>query len=148
MSENKVMKFMRLNEAAQLPKRATEGSAGYDLCALAGEPVVIKPGERVIIPTGLAVELPLNTAGMIFTRSGLGIKHGIHVTNGVGVIDWDYRGEIRVGLHNLSDESYVINPGERVAQLVLIPVLVPELREVESLEDTQRGSGGFGSTGT
>lgn len=137
----------KLTDNAKIPQRATEGSAGYDLCTCIAEPVTIEPGERCVFPTGIAVALPQNTAGMIYTRSGLGIKHGIHVTNGVGVIDWDYRGEIRVGLHNLSHEAYTVNPGDRIAQLILTPVLTPEVQEVAELDDTDRGAGGFGSTG-
>lgn len=137
----------KLHPDAKIPKRATEGSAGYDLCACTQEPVTIAPGERYVFPTGIAVALPENVAGMIYTRSGLGIKHGIHVTNGVGVIDWDYRGEIRVGLHNLSHEPYTVNPGDRIAQLILTPVVTPNITEVFELEETDRGAGGFGSTG-
>lgn len=137
----------KLNDNAKIPRRATEGSAGYDLCTCITEPVTIEPGERFVFPTGIALALPKNTAGMIYTRSGLGIKHGIHVTNGVGVIDWDYRGEVRVGLHNLSHDPYTVNPGDRIAQLILTPVLTPEVCEVEELDETDRGSGGFGSTG-
>lgn len=141
------LKFLKMDENAVLPRRATEGSAGYDLYACLTEPVTIGPGERAVLRTGLGVALPENTAGMIFTRSGLGIKHGIHVTNGVGVVDWDYRGEIHVGLHNLGGEAYTVAPGERVAQLILIPVATPEAEFVENLDETQRGGGGFGSTG-
>ncbi len=140
-------KVKKLVPNAKIPARATEGSAGYDLCTCITEPVTIAPGERFVFPTGIAVALPENTAGMIYTRSGLGIKHGIHVTNGVGVIDWDYRGEIRVGLHNLSNEPYTVNPGDRVAQLILTPVVTPEIVEADELDETDRGAGGFGSTG-
>lgn len=146
-TEGNIISFQRLRQEARIPVRATQGSAGYDLCACIPAPVTMRPGETAVFPTGLAVLLPPQTAGMIFTRSGLGIKHGIHVTNGVGVIDWDYRGEMRVGLHNLSTESYTVQPGERVAQLILIPVLTPKAVEVESLPETARGTGGFGSTG-
>ena len=137
----------KLNAEAKIPQRATTGSAGYDLCACITEPVTIEAGERYVFPTGIALALPENTAGMIYTRSGLGIKHGIHVTNGVGVIDWDYRGEVKVGLHNLSHEPYTVNPGDRIAQLILTPVLTPEVTEAQELDDTDRGTGGFGSTG-
>ena len=142
-----MLKFMKLNENAIPPKRATSGSAAYDLHACINEKIELKSNSMVVIPTGIAVELPENTAGMIYTRSGLGIKFGVHVTNGVGVIDSDYRGEIRVGLHNLSQNSYTIEPNDRIAQLIIQPVLCPELKEVASLSDTQRGDGGFGSTG-
>ncbi len=145
--ENKV-EFLKLSENAVLPKRQTQGSAGFDICACILEDVVIKPGDTAVIPTGFAVKLPENSAGMIYTRSGLGIKHGLVVKNGVGVIDWDYRGEVHVGLLNVSKEEYVIKPMERVAQLVISPVLTPKACWVESLDDTKRGKGGFGSTGT
>lgn len=148
MNKNEqTLKIMRLNENAVLPHRATAGSAGYDLCAATDAPLTIEPGARAIFPTGLAAEIPAGLAGMIFTRSGLGIKKGIHVTNGVGVIDSDYRGEICVGLHNLSAEPYTVQPGERIAQLILMPYFAPEIEEVTSLTGTERGAGGFGSTG-
>lgn len=146
-TSSNALKFLPLRGGAKIPQRATEGSAGYDLCACLEEELEIKPGDRVLIPTGFAIGLPQNTAGMIFTRSGLGIRHGIHVSNGVGVVDWDYRGEVHVGLHNLSTDSYRVSPGERIAQLILVPVLVPKVLQVESLDETDRGTGGFGSTG-
>ena len=102
MEQNMVLKLMRVREGAIIPKQATAGSAGYDLCACMDAPQTIEPGERCVFPSGLAAEIPAGTAGFVFTRSGLGIKKGIHVTNGVGVIDSDYRGEIQIGLHNLS----------------------------------------------
>ncbi|MCF2652534.1 dUTP diphosphatase [Anaeromassilibacillus senegalensis] len=141
------LKLMRVRENAVLPKQATAGSAGYDLCACIEEPQTIAPGARAVFPSGLAAEIPAGTAGFIFTRSGLGIKKGIHVTNGVGVIDSDYRGEIHVGLHNLSVEPYTVQPGERIAQMIIMPYFAPEIVEVASLSDTERGAGGFGSTG-
>ncbi len=144
--ENK-LQILKLRENAVLPKRATDGSAGFDIYANISEELVIGAGETAVIPTGFAVKLPLNTAGMIYTRSGLGIKHGIVVKNGVGVIDWDYRGEVHVGLLNVSDKPYAIQPNERIAQLVVTPVVIPELCCVESLDETDRGDGGFGSTG-
>ncbi len=142
-----ILKVKKLNENAIVPCKATKDSAGYDLHALIEADIVLNAGERIVIPTGIAVELPLDTAGMIYTRSGLGIKHGIHVTNGVGVIDSDYRGEIRVGLHNLSHEPYTIKPNDRIAQLVITPVISADIVETEVLNDTVRGEGGFGSTG-
>ena len=141
------LKMMKLREEAVFPTKGTEGSAGYDLCACILQEITIHPGDRVLIPTGLAAEIPAGTAGFIFTRSGLGIKKGIHVTNGVGVIDSDYRGEICVGLHNLSQEAYTVTPGERIAQMVVMPCCAVEILPVESLSETQRGQGGFGSTG-
>ena len=148
MEQNVVLKLMRVREGAIIPKQATAGSAGYDLCACIDAPQTIEPGERCVFPSGLAAEIPAGTAGFIFTRSGLGIKKGIHVTNGVGVIDSDYRGEIRIGLHNLSAEPYTVQPGERIAQMIIIPYFAPVIEEVTSLTETDRGAGGFGSTGT
>lgn len=142
-----VLKLMRVRENAVLPQQATAGSAGYDLCACIDAPQTIEPGARTVFPTGLAAEIPQGTAGFIFTRSGLGIKKGIHVTNGVGVIDSDYRGEICVGLHNLSAEPYTVQPGERIAQMIIMPYFAPAVVEVTSLSETDRGAGGFGSTG-
>lgn len=131
-----------------LPRHATAGSAGADLCANIDVPITVKPMERVVIPTGLAIELPdANCGAFLFARSGLGIKHGLTLSNGVGVIDSDYRGEIGVGLVNLSDKAYTIEPGERVAQLCILPVLQFEAEDAQELGDTARGAGGFGSTG-
>ena len=130
------------------PSRATAGSAGLDLRACLDEPVTIAPRQLARIPTGVAIALPgPEYAALIFARSGLGVKHGISLSNGVGVIDSDYRGELQVGLTNLSDIPYTIQPGDRIAQLVVTPVAVPELEIVTELEDTGRGAGGFGSTG-
>lgn len=148
MEQNMVLKLMRVREGAIIPKQATAGSAGYDLCACMDAPQTIEPGERCVFPSGLAAEIPAGTAGFVFTRSGLGIKKGIHVTNGVGVIDSDYRGEIQIGLHNLSAEPYKVQPGERIAQMIIMPYFAPVIEEVTSLTETDRGAGGFGSTGT
>lgn len=148
MEQNMVLKLMRVREGAIIPKQATAGSAGYDLCACMDAPQTIEPGERCVFPSGLAAEIPAGTAGFVFTRSGLGIKKGIHVTNGVGVIDSDYRGEIQIGLHNLSSEPYTVQPGERIAQMIIMPYFAPVIEEVTSLTETDRGAGGFGSTGT
>lgn len=142
------LKIMRVSEKTILPLRATEGSAGMDLSACLEEPVTIAPGERVRIPTGIAIGLPSKeTVGLVYARSGMAVRDGIALTNGVGVIDSDYTGEIQVGLINLSKEPYTVNPGQRIAQLVVAPVLVPTVEEVENLTKTERGSGGFGSTG-
>lgn len=148
MEQNMFLKLMRVREGAIIPKQATAGSAGYDLCACMDVPQTIEPGERCVFPSGLAAEIPAGTAGFVFTRSGLGIKKGIHVTNGVGVIDSDYRGEIQIGLHNLSAEPYTVQPGERIAQMIIMPYFAPVIEEVTSLTETDRGAGGFGSTGT
>lgn len=142
------LKVKKLRENAKLPNRATPGSAGMDLSACICECITINPGELHLIPTGIAIELPCaEYVAYIFARSGLGIKHGICLSNGVGVIDSDYRGEVCVGLCNVSDKPYTISPGERVAQMVISPVSLMPVEEAESLSDTDRGSGGFGSTG-
>ena len=143
-----VLRIKKLKENAVIPKRATEGSAGFDLCACIDSPVTIAPGERVSIPTGLAIAPDSRElVALIFARSGLAVKKGITVSNSVGVIDSDYRGELIVGLINLSRESYTIEQGERIAQLVLMPVCLPEVEQVQVLDETERGDGGFGSTG-
>lgn len=128
-------------------ERATPGSAGLDLHAAVNEPVRVEPGALVKIPSGVAVGIPAGHAGFVFARSGLGIKHGIALSNGVGVIDGDYTGEICVGLCNVSNEAYTVEPGERIAQLVVMPVAYPASVRAEELETTARAAGGFGSTG-
>lgn len=146
MSE--VFKVRRLRESAKLPFRATEGSAGMDLYACIDSPVTLGAGEKAVIPTGIAIELPsAELAAFVFARSGLAIKHGIGLLNGVGVIDSDYRGEICVGVVNQLAEPYTIAPDERIAQLVIMPVSLINPVEAQSLDDTARGEGGFGSTG-
>ena len=142
------LKIKKLKENAKIPQRATNGSAGMDLYACIAESVTLAPGQLTVIPTGIAIELPGNTcAAFLYARSGLGVKHGICLSNGVGVIDSDYRGEVCVGLCNVSDKPYVIEPFERVAQMVIAPVLTPDITEVDELSDTARGEGGFGSSG-
>lgn len=142
------LKVKRTDPRVQLPGRATAGSAGMDLRALLEEPLTLEPGGRASVPTGIAIGLPSpETVGLVFARSGLAIKHGLALSNGVGVIDSDYTGEIRVGLVNLSDTAYTIQPDERIAQLVVMPVCLPDILEVEELDQTERGAGGFGSTG-
>lgn len=119
-----------------------------DLCALLEEPLTVASGGRVTVPTGIAIRLPSpETVGLIFARSGLAVKHGLTLSNSVGVIDSDYTGELRVGLVNLSQEAYTIQPGERIAQLAVMPVCLPQTEETDDLGDTERGAGGFGSTG-
>lgn len=146
MSE--IFKVRRLRESAKLPFRATEGSAGMDLYACIDSPVTLGAGEKAVIPTGIAIELPsAELAAFVFARSGLAIKHGIGLLNGVGVIDSDYRGEICVGVINQLAEPYTITPDERIAQLVIMPVSLINPVEAQSLDDTARGEGGFGSTG-
>ena len=140
--------IQKLDPRAQAPERATAGSAGADLHALLDEPLTLTPGGRASVPTGIAIGLPSpETVGLVFARSGLAVKHGLALSNGVGVIDSDYTGEIRVGLVNLSDEAYTIQPGERIAQLVIMPVCLPHMELADSLKETERGGGGFGSTG-
>lgn len=142
-----VMKWKRLHKEAQAPERQTPGSAGYDLCACIQEPVVLEPGDSFAFPTGLAAEIPAGCVGLVFTRSSMGVKHGITLPNSVGVIDSDYRGELIVPLRNFGDKPYTVQPGERIAQLVIVPVALPRLEEARELSSTQRGTGGFGSTG-
>lgn len=142
------VKVKKLNENAVLPQRATAGSAGADLYACIDSPVTIAPGQLVKIPTGIAIELQDSSlAAFLFARSGLGVKHGITLANSVGVVDSDYRGEVCVGLCNVSDKPYTIEPKERVAQMVIMPVAAAEYVEAEELGSTERGEGGFGSSG-
>ncbi|MDU7338083.1 MAG: dUTP diphosphatase [Clostridium sp.] len=142
------IRFQKLHPNAVLPQRATPGSAGMDLVACLQEPVQLLPGGRAMVPTGLAMALPTaEWVGLVYARSGLAVRHGITLSNCVGVIDSDYRGEIRVGLCNLGQEAYTIEPGERIAQLVITPVLLPPVEQVDELDSTERGTGGFGSTG-
>ena len=131
-----------------LPFYTTPGSAAMDLHACMEEAVVIPAGGRKVIPTGIAIALPSpDYVALVFARSGLGIKHGIAPANCVGVIDSDYRGEILVGLQNSGDADYVIQPADRIAQLMVVPVVQAQVKMVDQLDETQRGAGGFGSTG-
>ena len=130
------------------PYYATPGSAAMDLHACIDRAVVVPAGGRAVIPTGLAIALPsADYVALVYARSGLGIKHGIAPANCVGVIDSDYRGEIKVGLQNSGSEDYTVQPGDRIAQLMIAPVIQARLTLVDELDDTQRGAGGFGSTG-
>ncbi len=147
MPENPKVRFVCLDARVSAPRYASPGSAGADLCALLDAPESIAPGQTKLIPTGLKMEIPTGLAGMIFARSGLASKRGLAPANKVGVVDSDYRGEIMVALHNHGLEPQTVEPGERIAQLVLMPVVQAEFVPAESLEDTQRGEGGFGSTG-
>lgn len=143
-----MLNVKRLHPAALLPKRATAGSAGYDLFACLEEALVIPAGETRMVPTGIAIDVGSpELAAFIFARSGIAVKHGVAPANCVGVVDSDYRGEVMVGLHNHSSKDYTIQPEERVAQLVLMPIALPQVQECEELSDTGRGAGGFGSTG-
>lgn len=142
------MKICKLDPAAILPTYATAGSAGADLYALpVGDPVAVGPGETAFLRTGLAAAIPAGYVGLIFARSGLACKRGLAPANKVGVIDSDYRGEWMIALHNHGDSPQIVNPGDRIAQFVLVPVLTPLMVEVDSLDETARGVGGFGSTG-
>lgn len=138
----------KLNKNALLPRRATAQSAGYDLSACLDKPLEIKAGETVKIPTGLSAEIhgEEKCALLIYARSSLATKFGLAPANCVGVVDSDYRGEILVAMHNHSDKTYTVSPGERVAQLVITPIYTPEIEEVAELSETVRGEGGFGST--
>lgn len=131
----------------ELPQYQSVGASGFDLCAQIKEKLVLAPGKRVVVPTGLAMEIPLGYEIQIRSRSGWAIKRGITVINSPGTIDADYRGEIQIGLANLGDEALEIMPNDRVAQAVLCPVVHAEFEEVKELSDTVRGAGGFGSTG-
>ena len=138
----------KLNEKAILPTYGSDFSAGADLYALIEGSVEFLPNETKLIPTGLAMEIPVGYAGLIYARSGLASKRGLAPANKVGVVDSDYRGEIMVALHNHSDKIQKIEAQERIAQLVVTPFLKAEFIEVETLGETVRGEGGFGSTGT
>ena len=138
----------RLSDKVVLPKYETEGSSGLDLAAHINENVEVKPATTAIIPTGIAVSIPKNFEIQIRPRSGLAAKNQISVLNTPGTIDADYRGELKVILINLGAKSFLVENGARIAQMVLCPVVKANLKEVKTLEDTKRGSGGFGSTGT
>ena len=140
------IKVKKLNENAVLPTYGTEFSAGADLYNLP-ESIEIPPHHTVLIHTGISTEIPEGYCGLIFARSGLATKRGLAPANKVGVIDADYRGEIMVALHNHSDSSTTVEPGERVAQLAIVPFLKAEFEQADELSDTVRGVGGFGSTG-
>lgn len=141
------LKVKKLKPNAILPTRGSERAAGYDLYACLDEPITIAPGETVKVGTGIAAALPLSTFGAIFARSGLATKQGLRPANCVGVVDEDYRGEYIVALHNDSNETRVVNGGDRIAQLVVIPYYNVDINEVNDLPTTERGAGGFGSTG-
>ena len=143
----KSIKVKKLRTNALLPTYGSAEAAGADLYACIDESVTIAPGSTVFIPTGLAMEIPKGYAGLIYARSGLACKKGLAPANKVGVIDSDYRGEFMVALHNHGDETQTVNPGDRIAQLVITPVLTPPYEECTELSDTVRSSGGFGSTG-
>lgn len=140
--------FKRTRPGAKAPAYATPGAAAADLCAVLDAPVTLSPGGRAVVPTGIAIQLPgPGYAALVCARSGLAVKQGVTLSNGVGVIDSDYRGEIRVGLVNLGGAEYTIRPGERIAQLMILPVEQAVFAEADTLDETSRGAGGFGSTG-
>src|SRR5262245_29805150 len=141
------VRFQKLRPAAIAPRYMSAGAAGLDLASAADEPIEIPPGGRVAVPTGLAFGIPVGFEGQVRPRSGLAPKFGIGLPNAPGTIDSDYRGEVQVLLVNLGAEPYVVRPGERVAQLVIAPVVIAELEEAADLSETARGDGGFGHTG-
>lgn len=143
-----ILKIKRLEHNRLIPQYQTKGAAGMDLCAAISEPILLKPLERKLIPTGLIIELEHGYEAQIRPRSGLSIKHGITLINCVGTIDEDYRGEVCVPIVNLSNEDYTIQPQERIAQMVIARVEQAEIVVAEELSLTQRGEGGFGSTGS
>ncbi len=146
--ETKTVKYKLLDPRAKAPAYATAGAAAADLCALLDEPLTLAPMQRALVPTGLAIELPgPECVALVYARSGLSIKHGLTMANGVGVVDSDYRGELRVPMVNLGSEPYTIAPGERIAQLCIAPVWQAAFVQADALNDTDRGAGGFGSTG-
>ena len=142
-----ILRVKSLRENAVLPAYGSAYAAGADLCACIDAPWAIQPGETRLVPTGLAVEVPAGYAGLIYARSGLASKRGLAPANKVGVVDADYRGEVMVALHNHSNQAQEIAPGERIAQLVVTPFLQVNYEWADTLEDTDRGAGGFGSTG-
>ncbi len=142
-----VLKIEKLPHNNILPEYKTEGAAGMDLCAAISEPMELKPLERKLVPTGLKIELEHGYEAQIRPRSGLSIKHGITLINCVGTIDEDYRGEVCVPIVNISNETYTIQPDERIAQMVIARVEQAKLEVVTELTETTRGEGGFGSTG-
>lgn len=142
-----VLPCLPLAQGASLPQYATPGAAAMDLCAAPGVCFSLEPGRRAVVPTGLAVAVPEGHVGLIFARSGLALKQGLCLANGVGVIDSDYRGELCVALLNLGESSVTIRAGDRIAQLALLPVCRALPTVAQALEPTRRGEGGFGSTG-
>lgn len=141
------IRVKKLKPNAILPAYGSVEAAGADLYACLDAPVIIEAGETVFIPTGLALEVPKGCAGLVYARSSMGAKRGLAPANKVGVIDSDYRGEIRVVLHNHGKIAQTIEPGDRIAQFIITPVLTPVYVETDCLSDTDRGQGGFGSTG-
>jgi dUTP pyrophosphatase len=143
------LRIIKLDSAKglPLPSYATPDSAGLDLRSASQEPIVLSPGQRELVPTGLIVEIPRGYEGQVRPRSGLALKNGISLVNTPGTIDSDYRGELKVILINLGEDLFMVNYGDRIAQLVIAPVIQAQIVEVDELSDSDRGSGGFGSTG-
>ena len=141
------IRIKKLRPNAQMPVYSTKGAAGADLCACLDEPVTILPGETKMLPIGLAIEIPEGYVGLVHARSGLATKRGIAPANKVGVIDSDFRGEMMAALHNHGTEPQTIAPGERVLQMLIMPVVQAAFQEADELTDTERGAGGWGSTG-
>ena len=141
------IRVKKLRPGATLPAYGSLGAAGADLTACLEESVTIGPGQTAFIPTGIALEVPANCAGLVYARSGMACKQGLAPANKVGVIDSDYRGEILVALHNHGSQARTVEPGQRIAQLLITPVLTPAYEETAELSDTARDAGGFGSTG-
>ena len=142
-----VIKIKKLRDNAKIPSRGSASAAGYDLCSCTDADVEVLPSETAGIGTGISVEIPEGYFGAVFARSGLAMKQGLRPANCVGVIDSDYRGEIIVAVHNDSAEARTIRPGDRIAQMVILPYLQVSFEEAGELEETERGAGGFGSTG-
>lgn len=142
------VKIVKLQQNAHIPTYGSADAAGADLYACIDEAVTIQPSQTVLIPTGLSMEIEQGFAGFIYARSGLATKRGLAPANKVGVIDSDYRGQVMVSLHNHTEQPQTVEPGERVAQMVFAPVYQAQFCETDTLQDTERGTGGFGSTGT
>ena len=142
------MKFKKLDPRAIAPSYGSEYAAGADLHAILDAPIVIKPHESVLVHTGIAVAIPIGYVGLVYARSGIACKRDLAPSNKVGVIDADYRGEIMVSLHNHGTVDQTVEPNERIAQMVITPIYSSFYEEVDNLNDTERGAGGFGSTGT
>ncbi len=142
------VKILKLHQNARIPTYGSADAAGADLYACIDEAVTIQPSQTVLIPTGLSMEIEQGFAGFIYARSGLATKRGLAPANKVGVIDSDYRGQVMVSLHNHTEQPQTVEPGERVAQMVFAPVYQAQFCETDALQDTERGTGGFGSTGT
>lgn len=141
------IEFVKLDPRAVIPQYMTRLAAGMDICALVDQPLTLNPGQRILVPTGLACAVPPGYEVQVRPRSGLAINQGIALVNSPGTIDADYRGEIRIILINLGQQPFIVHSGDRIAQLVVAPVLQVEVREVMELSETERGKGGFGHTG-